>query len=97
MENIKIISLYCIVILIVSITAIWFLNGVQDFFEYQSILEDNNTSWNSWYSQNWFYSPYTNFRLSQYPSTFHIAKLTVIIARYGLKKRKRLVTKHFGL
>jgi hypothetical protein len=57
--------------LFVATTLIFVTNFITDFHEYQSIME--GTYETPWYNQSWFREPYTNFRLSQYPSAFHLA------------------------
>lgn len=60
----------CIAV-VVSTTVVFITNFLTDFFTYQSIME--GTYETPWYNQSWFREPYTNFRLSQYPSAFYLA------------------------
>jgi hypothetical protein len=59
----------CIAV-VISTCTIFITNFAMDFSTYQSIME--GTYETPWYNQHWFIQPYTNFRLSHYPSIFNI-------------------------
>ena len=82
---------FCIVFAI-CIIPIFIINLAKDFSTYQSIMEGTYDT--PWYSQNWLREPYTNFRLSFYPSLFHIAT-NADHSQIWIEKEKKVGNKTF--
>ena len=60
--------------------------SVKDFVNYQSIMERSHKT--PWYDKSWVRQPYTNFRLSRYPSTYYITTNGIKSQMWVVKETK---------